>query len=295
MSVENIKTVAVIGSGTMGSQIAMVSSLGGYQVFLHDSSEESLKRAETQLHGHMSRWKEKGRISEEGYQDAFARLVFTSDLAQAASHADLIIEAVPEKLELKRQVFEQLDALAPKHAILATNSSFIPSSKIVDVTKRPEQVCNMHFFHPVLVMQFVEVVQGPHTSEVTAKTAYQFCKKIGKTPVHMKKEIEGFIANRILNRIIEEAFYLVENGVATIEEVDLACTKALNHPIGPFALLDLSGLDIGYYNAMDKYKETGDEKDLPHPLLRERVERGDLGRKTGKGFYDYTEKAATTK
>ncbi|MEM5017598.1 3-hydroxyacyl-CoA dehydrogenase family protein [Metabacillus indicus] len=285
-----IHEIAVIGSGTMGSQIAMVCALSGYPVTLQDVSGESLAKAKDFLQQQMEKRVKKGRYTVEETDAAFSRILFTSSLEDVRA-ADLVIEAIVEKLDVKRELFRQLDEITQPHAILATNSSTIVSSKLADATSRPEKVCNIHFFNPALVMELVEVVKGPHTSEETAHTAMEFVKTIKKTPVLLKKEISGFIANRILGKLMDEAVFLLENGYASHEEIDLVCTKALNHPIGPFALMDLTGIDVNYFVRMQRYEESGDERDMPAKIVREKVQNGELGRKTGKGFYTY-EKAA---
>jgi 3-hydroxybutyryl-CoA dehydrogenase len=282
-----IQNVGVAGAGAMGSQIAMVCALNGYKVVLQDIQQISLTKAKQQLEEQMDKRIQKGRLSGEEVCAAFDRITFTTDL-QEMKACDLVIEAIVEKLDAKRELFAKLDAICPPHAILATNSSTIVSSKIADATNRPDKVCNIHFFNPALVMECVEVVCGRHTSEETAKEAMEFVKSIKKTGVLLKKEISGFIANRILWSLRQEALYLVENGYATHEEVDLIVTKALGHPIGPFALMDLTGIDVTYLVRMQRYQETGDEKDKPSKLIEEKVRKGELGRKTGKGFYTYT-------
>lgn len=283
-----IKQVSVIGSGAMGSQIAMVSALAGYEVYLQDINEESLRKAEDSLNNHMKRRVMKGKISSQEVNDAFSRLHFVTSLNTAVESSDLIIEAIIENIEVKRQLFAEVDKLAPSHAILATNSSTIVSSKIADVTNRQDKICNIHFFNPALVMELVEVVKGPHTSDETADMAVEFVKNIKKTPILLKKEISGFVANRILGKIIDEAIYLLENEIGTVEEIDLACTKALNHPIGPFSLMDLTGIDVNYNVKQLLYKETGDESQKPQKVLTEKFSKGEYGRKTGKGFYTYS-------
>jgi 3-hydroxybutyryl-CoA dehydrogenase len=287
MNIDQIKQITVVGSGAMGSQIAMVSALAGYQVVLQDINEESLVKAKDSLTGHMNRRIEKGRLTADQVNQAFGRLSFVSSLEEAVKITDFVIEAIVEKLEAKRELFAQLDKLAPPHAILATNSSTIVSSKIADVTGRPEKVCNMHFFNPALVMELVEVVQGPHTSEETAQLTFELTKRVNKTPILLKREISGFVANRILGKLMDEAVFLYENGIASFEEIDLACTKALNHPIGPFALMDLTGIDVNYLVRYQRFLESGDEADKPSKTVTEKFESGELGRKTGKGFYTY--------
>jgi 3-hydroxybutyryl-CoA dehydrogenase len=287
MTINKINRITVVGSGAMGSQISMVCALAGYQVVLHDVQQGSLDNARNILEEQMSKRVAKGRLSQEEVNEAFNRLTFSPCLADSVKETDFVIEAIVEKIESKQILFQEMDQLAPSHAIFATNSSTIVSSKLAHVTQRPEKVCNMHFFNPALVMELVEVVKGPHTSESTASIAVELAKSIKKTPILMEKEIFGFVANRILTAIFDEAMYLYENGFASFEEIDLACTKGLNHPIGPFSLLDLTGIDVNYHIKSLLYDETKDEKDAPSRSLQELYEKGDLGRKTGKGFYAY--------
>lgn len=289
MATEHIQKVAVIGAGSMGHQIAMLSSLGGFETHLQDIEGNALNLAKEKLEGHMNKWVAKEKITEEKKNEAFARLHMTTSIEDAVKDADLVIEAVVEKLDIKREVFSMLEKIVPKHTILATNSSTIVNSKIADVTSRPEKVLNMHFFYPPLVMDCVEVVKSEQTSKETAQTAMDFCKQIGRTGVLLEKEIYGFIANRLLFAISKEALYLYENGYADFKDIDLITKKALKHPIGPFELMDLSGIDVGYYGNMQLYQETGNLDDKPPKSVEEKVKAGNLGRKTGKGWYDYTE------
>ncbi|MFJ7366776.1 3-hydroxyacyl-CoA dehydrogenase family protein [Peribacillus frigoritolerans] len=286
MRIDDISKIAVIGSGTMGSQIAMICALRGYSVVLYDISDDNLIKAKKSLQGHMDRRIQKGRLIEEKVNDAFSKMTFSSAFEEMKD-VDFVIEAIVEKLDAKRELFKKLDMMTPEHAVLATNSSTIVSSKIADATNRPDKVCNVHFFNPPLVMELVEVVCGPHTSEETAQIAKELIKSIQKIPVVLKKEISGFIANRILGKLTDEALYLLENGYADHEEIDLVCTKALNHPIGPFALMDLTGIDVNYFVRMQRYQESGNEADMPTKIVQEKVRKGELGRKTGEGFYTY--------
>lgn len=286
----HIHKICVVGAGQMGHQIAMLCVLGGYQTALQDLKEEALSKAESSLEMLMGQWVRKGKISEQQKAEAFGRLSFTTDLKKAASDADYIIEAAVEKLEVKREIFKQLDAIAPKHAILASNSSTIVNSLIAEATERPENVCNMHFFFPPLVMDCVEVVMSEKTSEETAQTAMAVCEKIGRTGILLRKEISGFVANRILGALQKEAMHLYEEGIADFKEIDLVIKKALRHPIGPFELMDLSGLDVAYFVMQQQYAESGNPEDKPPAFIEEKVKAGELGRKTGKGFYDYGKK-----
>ena len=288
MGNHEIKHVGVVGAGAMGSQIAMVTALSGFSVFLQDISIESIQKAEAFLREQMERRVKKGKFTEEQVKSAFENLTFTTKL-EDLKNTDIVIEAIVEKLEAKQALFTQLDRILSEHTILASNSSTIVSSKLASSVSRAEKVCNIHFFNPVLVMDLVEVVKGPHTSDETAEKSMAFIKSIGKIPVLLKKEISGFVANRILAKLMDEAVYLYENGYASHEEIDLIVTKALNHPIGPFALMDLTGLDVNYFVRMQRYKESGEEKDKPAVIVAEKVEKGELGKKTGKGFYEYDE------
>lgn len=282
-----IQTITVIGAGTMGSQIAIVAALAGFNVRIQDLQEDSLQKANNTLHILMNKQITKGKLSPHFVVNAFDRLTFTTSLQEAVANTDFVIEAVIENISVKRELFAQLDKLAPPHVILATNSSMIISSKLADVTSRPDKVCNLHFFNPVLVMELVEVVQGSHTSDETAEIAMELAKQLNKHPILLKKEIDGFVANRILGKVMDEAIYLLENGIASIEEIDLACTKALNHPIGPFALMDLTGIDTTYFIRQTQYEVSGDERLKPPKVITEKFENGEFGRKTGKGFYSY--------
>lgn len=289
MSNPSIKQVTVVGAGSMGHQIAMLAALGGFNTYLQDINEASLDKAHTTLQSIMSKWVQKGKITEEEKQAAFHRLSFTPSLEEAAIEADFVIEAVVEKLDVKREVFAQIDELAPPHAVVATNSSTIVSSLIADATNRSDRVCNMHFFYPPLVMDCVEVVQGEHTSSETLRTAMELCRAIHRTPVQLDKEISGFIANRILFAIQKEAMYLYENGYADYTDIDTITKKALSHPLGPFELMDLSGIDVGYYVMQQHFAETGNPEDKPSETMVQKMKAGELGRKTGKGFYVYDE------
>lgn len=282
----NIKKVGVAGAGAMGAQIAVVSALHGYEVILQDISSESLKKAEEVLRTQLEKRVIKGKLTREDVDCAFSNLIFTTNL-EAFKEVDIVIEAIIEDLEVKKSLFAQLDHLLPEHCILATNSSTIVSSKLAEAVVRKDKVCNIHFFNPVLVMDLVEVVKGPHTADETADTSMKFIETIGKTPVLLKKEISGFVANRILAKLMNEAVYLYENGYASFEEIDVVVEKALGHPIGPFALMDLTGLDVNYAVRKQRYSESGEEADKPAKSVKEKVEKGELGRKTGKGWYTY--------
>src|SRR5215212_3643385 len=288
-NIENIEKILVVGAGAMGSQIGMVCALAGYEVAVQDTDEGMLEKAQGQLRSRMDRNVEKGRMSEKDVAAAFGRMTFTTDLEGAAANADFVIEAIVEKLDAKRDLFARLDKLVPEHAILATNSSTIVSSRIAYATKRPDRVCNMHFFNPALVMKCVEVVRNPETSDATVETAVELTRRIGKSPVVLEKEVSGFVANRILGALMDEAVDLYEAGVSSFEDIDTACKTALGHPMGPFELMDFTGIDVNYHVRMDRSEETGDESMKPKKSVAEKYEKGELGRKTGKGWYEYDE------
>jgi 3-hydroxybutyryl-CoA dehydrogenase len=281
-----LKRVLVVGAGTMGSQIALQTALSAkHDVTLVDSVPGQLERARAQNRKLLDRSVEKGRLTEAAADAALERIADSGDLATSAASVDLVIEAVIEDFDVKKAVFEALGEHARKDAILASNSSTIAISRLAPFTSRPDQCCNMHFFHPVTVMQLCEVVRGPQTSEETVQSAMEFVRSIGRTPVLLKKEIWGFIVNRILFAASEEAMRLLEGGYASAEDIDVAVQKGLNWPMGPFHLLDFSGLDV-FYGAMRDRHRLGDGADAPE-VLRKLVEAGRLGRKTGKGFFEY--------
>ncbi len=277
--------LAVVGAGTMGSQIALQTAYSGlYEIVLIDSSPEQLVKAREQNEKLVWRGVEKGRLTADRAQTALDRIQPATDL-EALSGAGMVIEAVFEDLGAKQGVWRQLNLHAPPEAVLASNSSTIAISRLAEQTDRPEQCCNMHFFHPVTVMELCEVVRGPRTADQTVDTAVEFVRSIGRVPVVMNKEIHGFIVNRILFAAAEEALHLLEEGYASAEDIDVAVKKGLNWPMGPFELLDFSGLDI-FYGAREDRRKLEGGPGAP-TVLKEMVERGELGRKTGRGFHDY--------
>jgi 3-hydroxybutyryl-CoA dehydrogenase len=279
--------LTVCGSGAMGSQIALVGALAGHRVTLFDIDAHRLDAAVVELRGHMDRRVAKSRNTAEEADAAFDRLHTTSVLEDAAAGADFMIEAIVENLDAKRDLFERFSRLAPAHAVLATNSSSIVSSQLADATVDPSRVCNMHFFNPALVMELVEVVQGEHTSDDTVARALSLAEEMGKHPVLIAREIFGFVVNRILTAIFDEALSLHEAGIASPEDIDTAVRKGLGHPIGPFALLDLTGIDVNHQIKTLQAEESGDPADGPAESLTRLYEAGHLGRKTGQGFFSY--------
>ena len=281
-----LKRVMVVGAGTMGSQIALQAALGRrYEVTLVDTVAGQLEKARMQNQKLLDRSVEKGRLTRDQGDEALRRIHDSNDLAASAAGADLVIEAVIENFDAKKSVFEMLGEHARADAILASNSSTIAISRLADFSGHPERCCNMHFFHPVTVMQLCEVVRGPKTSDETVGAAMDFVRSIDRTPVLLKKEIWGFIVNRILFAASEEAMRLLEGGYASAEDIDIAVQKGLNWPMGPFHLLDFSGLDV-FYGAMQDRHRQGEGPEAPE-VLRRLVDQGRLGRKTGRGFFGY--------
>ncbi len=283
-----IERILVIGAGTMGRQIAMSCALAGYATILQDVSAQVLREARAELEGWAASRVAKGKMAREDAELALGRLSQSTDLERSAGQADLVIEAAVEQREIKERIFAQLGRIAPAHAILATNSSTLPSSAIAAASGRPALVCNMHFFNPALVMKCVEIVRNGQTSDATVQAVMGVAKRLGKEPVLVNKEIPGFIANRIMGAINREALELSEAGVASIEDIDTTARTALGHPMGPFELMDLVGLDVIDFIAQMTYDQSGEEQDRPHQLITEKVRSGKLGRKSGEGFYPYT-------
>ena len=284
---EEIRSVVVLGAGTMGSQIAAVSALAGYTTSLVDIQQKQLDRAREQLRQRLDRDVEKGRRDRGAVDEAWGRLALTTDRDRVAASADLVIEAAVEDLSVKRSIFADLDRVCPPHTLLVTNSSNIVSSRVADATGRPGKVCNLHFFNPALVMACVEIVPHEGTDPETVEAASAFVESLGKTPVKLKREVPGFLANRLLNALRREALDLYEGGVADFEDIDLAAKTALGHPMGPFELMDLVGIDVVHLIRLAEYEQTGDPAALPARSIREKYEAGDFGRKTGRGWYEY--------
>ncbi|GAC1327880.1 MAG: 3-hydroxyacyl-CoA dehydrogenase family protein [Candidatus Dormibacteria bacterium] len=293
MQIENVRIIAVVGSGTMGAQIAQQCALGGFDVWLTDVSEEQLQKAVESNRRLVMRRVDKQQMTPEEAAAAINRVRTTTSLEEAVRDADFVFEAIVEKLGPKRELFQRLDGMVKPETILATNSSTIPISRLADVTGRPDRCVNTHFFHPVLVMQLCEVGRGPGTSDETVETSMELVRRINRVPVLLEKEIDGFIVNRILHAASQEAMRLYEGGYADFADIDLAVEKGLNWPMGPFKLADFSGVDITYNARREKFEGSGDEHDRPAEFLRRMVEEGRLGRKSGVGFYDYRDGGVT--
>lgn len=284
-----IKTVGVVGAGTMGRGIAHLAATSGYDVILYDLSQDILDKAVASLSKLMDNRIERGKMTAEEKEAILKRISLKTDL-EAMADADVVIEAVIENLEVKKDVFKRLDEIVKKEAILASNTSTMSITVLAAQTKRPEQVVGMHFFNPPQVMKLVEVVRGYYTSDQTVETVFQFAKSMGKEPVEVKKDSPGFIVNRIMLVQFVEAIRLVEEGIATMEDVDKAVTLGLNYPMGPFTLQDFAGVDIGLYSLEYLYEEYKDARFAPPESLKRLIRAGRLGKKTGAGWYDYDKK-----
>lgn len=282
-----MKNIAVIGSGTMGNGIAHVFAMQGYAVTMVDISEKALEKGLATIIKNLDRMVAKGSISENDKAATLANLHLQTDIALVAPASDLIVEAATENVSLKLKIFEQLDTLAPAHCILATNTSSISITKIAAVTKRADKIIGMHFMNPVPVMKLVEVIRGYNTSDEVTQTIMDLSKKLGKIPVEVN-DYPGFVANRILMPMINEAIITLHEGVAGVEEIDQVMKLGMAHPMGPLQLADFIGLDVCLAIMHVLYEGLGNTKYAPCPLLVNMVTAGHLGVKSGSGFYTYT-------
>lgn len=280
-----IQKVLVIGAGQMGAGIAQVCAQAGFDVKLNDMKEEFFQRGLTTITKNLSRSVEKGRMTEEQKLQVLSRITKSLDLNDA-SDVDLVIEAAVENMEIKQSIFKQLDEITPKHAILASNTSSLPITEIAAATSRPEQVIGMHFMNPVPVMKLVEIIRGLATTDEVYAAIEEMTKKLDKVPVEVN-DFPGFVSNRILMPMINEAIYTLYEGVATKEAIDDVMKLGMNHPMGPLQLADFIGLDTCLYIMEILHEGFGDSKYRPCPLLRKYVKAGWLGKKTGRGFYVY--------
>ncbi|MEK4298382.1 3-hydroxybutyryl-CoA dehydrogenase [Oceanobacillus sp. FSL W8-0428] len=283
-----VKEVMVIGAGQMGAGIALVFARSGYQVKMYDTNIEALKRGKQYIEKIFDKDIAKGKMEADTKKEALNRLQLVVDLDADPITADFIIEAVVEKVEVKKEVFQRLDELAPKHTIFATNTSSLPITEIASVTNRAEQFIGMHFMNPVPVMKLVEIIRGLETSEATYQTVKELSEALDKQDVEVK-DFPGFVSNRILMPMINEAVYTVFEGIASIEDVDQVMKLGMNHPMGPLQLADFIGLDTCLSIMEILHEGFGDSKYRPCPLLRQYVQAGRLGKKAGRGFYTYSD------
>ncbi|MGG1322158.1 3-hydroxybutyryl-CoA dehydrogenase [Priestia megaterium] len=281
----NIETVMVIGAGQMGAGIAQVFAASGYQVSLYDVDQKNTQKGIEGIDKRLKKQVGKGSLSAKEYEEIMERLHQANEIT-AAQKADLIVEAVVEKMEVKQAIFAELDSLAPNHTVLATNTSSLPITEIAAVTTRPEKVIGMHFMNPVPVMKLVEIIRGLATADEVYQAVYETTKKLNKTPVEVH-DFPGFVSNRILMPMINEAVFTLYEGVANEEDIDQVMKLGMNHPMGPLTLADFIGLDTCLFIMETLHKGFGDDKYRPCPLLRKYVKAGWLGRKTGKGFFTY--------
>ena len=291
MIIMEVKRVGVLGAGLMGHGIVQVcAQTGRFDVTMRDIEQRFIDNGMKMIKDSLQRFVKKGTIIESESKEIISRIHSTLDLKEAVQNADLVIEAVTENPPLKKSVLSEADKYAPPHAIITSNTSSISITEIGAATKRPEKVCGMHFFNPPQLMKLVEIVRGLKTSDETVQTIKQISVKLGKEPVVVKKDTPGFIVNRILVPALNEAAFLVAEGVANPEDIDKACVLGLNWPMGPLKLLDYIGIDTTLFITDVMVNETGDPKFRPSNLLKQMVRANLLGRKTGRGFYDYTEK-----
>jgi 3-hydroxybutyryl-CoA dehydrogenase len=282
--------LAVIGAGLMGSGIAQVAAQAGWEVTLRDLDDAAVGRGVMAINKSLERMVAKGTIDGKDVEPLLSRITTTTDLG-AAADADMVVEAVFERLDLKQDVFRELDKICKADAVLATNTSAIPVSQIAAATQRPESVVGTHFFSPVPMMKLCELVRGYKTSDEALDKAKSFAEEIGKTVVVVNRDVAGFVTTRLIAVLALEAVKLVESGVISAEDLDTACKLGFGHAMGPLATIDLTGVDVMLHAARNIYTDTADEKFFPPELLQRMVVAGDLGRKTGKGFYDYETKS----
>lgn len=280
------KQLVVIGGGLMGSGIAQVAAVGGWDVTVRDVTDEALGRAVAGIEKSLRRFVEKDRLGFAEADAALGRIRTTTDL-DAAAEAEVVVEAIFEDVSVKRELFAQLDQVCRPGTLLATNTSAIPITQIASATKRPEDVVGTHFFSPVPMMQLCELVRGVRTSDSTLERAREFAEGVGKTCIVVQRDVAGFVTTRLISALAMEAIRLYENGVASAEDIDTACRLGFGHTMGPLATVDLTGLDILRHATMNIYTETADEKFFPPELLSRLVDSGALGRKSGAGFFSY--------
>jgi enoyl-CoA hydratase/3-hydroxyacyl-CoA dehydrogenase len=286
MEIDDINSIAVLGAGNMGHGIAEVAALAGYEVTLRDINEELVSDGYDTIEWSLGKLAEKDQITDDEANAALDRITPLVDVAEAVGDADVVVEAVPEKMDIKREVYEAVDEHAPEEAIFASNTSSLSITDLSEVTDRPSQFCGMHFFNPPVRMALVEVISGAHTSEETLDAVEALAESMDKTPVRVRKDVPGFIVNRVLVPVMNEAAWLVETDEATVAEIDSTSKFDVGLPMGLFELADQVGIDVGYHVLEYMHEELGAAYE-PCPLMERKVEAGDLGKKSGRGFYDY--------
>ncbi len=288
-----MKKIIVIGSGVMGRGIAYVSAVSGFETVIVDINEQTLQHAQNDITAIFEKSVGRGKLTAQQVQEVTLRLTYNTDLATIAKNADLIIEAVPEKRDIKRAVFEQMEQFAPPHCLFATNTSTMSPTEMASYAKRPEQTIAMHFFNPVHKMELVEIIRGLETSDETVQTICEIAEQMDKQTVVIN-EFPGFVTSRMSALVGNEAFYMLQEGLGSPEDIDKAIKLGLNFPMGPFELVDLVGLDTRLNNLRYLHEKLG-EKYRPAPLLEQYVQAGRLGRKSGRGVYDYSEQKEVVK
>lgn len=278
--------LGIVGAGLMGSGIAQVAAVSGWDVVMRDMSTDATDKGIAAVEQSLARFVKKEKISQDDADAAVGRITGTTDL-DALGDADFVVEAAFEKIEVKHEIFKALDKICKDDVVLGTNTSALPITKVAAVTERPESVVGVHFFSPVPMMKLVELVRGLKTSDETLAKAREFAEGLGKTCIVVNRDIAGFVTTRLISALIMEAASLVENGVATAEDIDIACKLGFGHAMGPLATCDLTGVDVLRNASENIYGETRDPKFAVPELVNRMVTAGDLGRKTGKGFYDY--------